>query len=540
MTSMPDTARGAPIRSRSLPAAAESALVLALLLIGWEVLARTALAGSFALAAPTDVLIHLAERGPLFARNVAATLETALKGFIIGNAIAIALALAIVQAPALEKPVFSAALAIYSIPIIALAPILLVLLDRAAAMVALSALGVIFTTLVATTLGLRSADPAALNVVHVLGGGAVSKLARVRCVSALPSLFAGLRIAAPAAVLGATVGEFMGAERGLGVLITGALASLETTRVWAVAVLATLLSGGAYAALGWLGRRLTPWADGMPVTLATDPGAAPGHVSGASQAGGVLRAVAINVAVVFGGWALFIGLAGLNPFFAKGPADVWAFLATDADAARNRALIFGGLAVTVGNAGLGFVAGLAGGTLAAVVFVLRPSLERAIMPVAITLRSIPILATAPLVILMLGRTLTATTVIIAILSFFPTMINVMSGMRLTRRALVEVLKTLGAGRWTILWRAELPSALPAIMASARIAVPASILGAVIIEWLITGVGMGNAILAGVYNADYAVLWAVTAVLTLVSMGAYGLIALAERAVLRRFAPEQLP
>ena len=351
MTSMPDTARGSAIPSRSLPAAAELALVLALLLIGWEVLARTALAGSFALAAPTDVLVHLAERGPLFARNVAATLETALKGFVIGNAIAIALALAIVQAPALERPVFSAALAIYSIPIIALAPILLVLLDRAAAMVALSALGVIFTTLVATTLGLRSADPAALNVVHVLGGGAVSKLARVRCVSALPSLFAGLRIAAPAAVLGATVGEFMGAERGLGVLITGALASFETTRVWAVAVLATLLSGGAYAALGWLGRRLTPWADGMPVTLATDPGAAPGHVSGASQAGGVLRAVAINVAVVFGGWALFIGLAGLNPFFAKGPADVWAFLATDADAARNRALIFGGLAVTCRQCG---------------------------------------------------------------------------------------------------------------------------------------------------------------------------------------------
>ncbi len=94
--------------------------------------------------------------------------------------------------------------------------------------------------------------------------------------------------------------------------------------------------------------------------------------------------------------------------------------------------------------------------------------------------------------------MTATTVIIAILSFLPTMINVMSGMWMTRSALVEVLKTLGASRWTILWRTELLSALPAIMATVRIAVPASILGAVIIEWLVTGVGMGNAILSGVF------------------------------------------
>jgi sulfonate transport system permease protein len=538
MTAGHEVARRSIWRRPTLPSI-ETALVSASLLIAWELLARTVLAGSFALAAPTDVVRHLIEQGPLFSRNVAATLETALKGFLLGNTVAIALAMLIVLLPAVERPVFSAALAVYSVPIIALAPILLVLLDRSDAMVALSSLGVIFTTLVATTFGLRSADPATLNVVHVLGGGTASKLFRVRVMAALPSLFAGLRIAAPAAVLGATVGEFMGAERGLGVLITGALASLETTRVWTVAVLATLLSGGGYAAIGWLGRRLTPWAAGMSVTQATDPTSSLQGASGARRTVRVLLALAINLAVVIGGWALFIGIAGLNPFFAKGPADVWSYLFTEPEASANRALIFGGLAVTMSNAGLGFIAGLTGGTLAAIAFVLRPSLERAVMPVAITLRSIPILATAPLIILLLGRTLTATTVIIGILSFFPTMINVMVGMRLTRVALVEVLLTLNASRWTVLWRAELPSALPAVMASARIAVPASILGAVVIEWLITGVGMGNAILSGVYNADYTVLWAVAAVLTLVSMAAYGLIALAERAVLRRFAPEQL-
>ncbi|MBM9594475.1 ABC transporter permease [Roseitranquillus sediminis] len=518
-----------------LPERAETVAILVAVLVGWEVLARTLLAGSFALAAPTQVAAQLAQNWPLYATNVQVTLWTALKGFAIGNAVAVVAAVLIVQWPALERPVFSAALAIYSLPIIALAPILMVLLDRPDAMVALSALAVIFTTMVAAVLGLRSADPAALEVVHVLGGSGRDKLIRVRLQSALPSLFAGLKIAAPASVLGATVGEFMGAERGLGVLITGALASLETTRVWSVAVLATALSGGGYVLVGWIGAWLTPWVHGLEISQAATRG-------GAGAGPGLLRTgatIAISLVVVFGGWALFIRLAGLNAFFAKGPGDVWAFLFTEPDAAANRALVFGGLLVTLGNAGLGFVAGMAGGTLAAIVFVLRPSVERGVMPIAITLRSIPILATTPLVILLLGRTLAATTVIVAILSFFPTMINMVTAMRLTRRQIVEVLHVMNASRLTILWRAELPSALPALMASARIAVPASILGAVIIEWLVTGVGMGNAILAGVYNADYAVLWAVAAILTLIAMATYGLVSVAERAVLRRYAPEQL-
>ncbi|WP_165354567.1 ABC transporter permease [Tropicimonas sp. IMCC6043] len=536
---LPTAARGAA-RFGGLPGGAETALLLVALVLAWEALARMVLANAFALAAPSQIALQLAESWDLYARNLGATLWTAVQGFVIGNLIAILAAALIVTIPALERPVFSAALAIYALPIIALAPILMVLLDRDAAMVALSALAVIFTTLVAAALGLRSADPAALDMVHVLGGSTWQKLVRVRVPAALPSLFAGLRIAAPAAVLGATVGEFMGAERGLGVLITNALADLETTRVWTVAALATALSTGGYLLIGWVGRRLTPWAGEMEIVQAAERG------GGARRSGGqgqrlarLAGTIGVNLLVVFGGWALFIHLAGLNAFFAKGPVDVWQFLFAVPDAASNRQSVFGGLPTTIGNALLGFLAGMTGGVLVAILFVLRPSVERAAMPVAIALRSIPILATTPLVILLFGRTLAATTMIVAILSFFPTLINLVVAMRLTRRSITDLLRVLNADRWTILWRAELPTALPALMASARIAVPTSILGAVIVEWLITGVGMGNAILSGVYHAEYAILWSVAVVLTLLSMAAYGLISLAERAVLRRFAPEHL-
>ena len=517
----------------------ETAVTLGALLIAWELLARTVLASSFVLAAPSQIVAQLADQWPLYVTNLRVTLWTAIQGFFWGNLIALAAAVLIVQWPPLERPVFSAALAIYSLPIIALAPILLVLLDRANAMVALSALAVIFTTLVATTLGLRSADPSAINVIHVLGGNGWDKLRRVRFHAALPNAFAGLRVAAPAAVLGAAVGEFMGAERGLGVLIVDALSGLDPVRVWTIAALATALSSGGYVLIGWLGRQLTPWVHGMPVTQTSHRSSGSKDDSRARRILRLAGIIALNLAVVFGGWALFIHLANLNVFFAKGPVDVWNFLFTASNAPANRELVFGGLLTTLGNASLGFVAGMLGGTLAAIAFVLRPSIERAVMPIAITLRSIPILATTPLVIMIFGRTLLATTIIVGILSFFPTMINMMVGMRLTRRSIVEVFKVMNASRWTILWRAELPSALPALLASARIAIPSSILGAVIIEWLVTGVGMGNAILAGVYNANYNVLWAVAAVLTLVSMAAYGLVAVIERVVLSYYAPEHL-
>ncbi|MCB1549835.1 MAG: ABC transporter permease subunit, partial [Hyphomicrobiaceae bacterium] len=438
--------------------ALETVVTLGALLIAWELLARTVLAGSFVLAAPTEIVAQLADQWPLYVTNLRVTLWTAIQGFLWGNAIALAAAVLIVQWPPLERPLFSAALAIYSLPIIALAPILLVLLDRASAMVALSALAVIFTTLVATTLGLRSADPSAINVIHVLGGNGWDKLRRVRFHAALPSAFAGLRVAAPAAVLGAAVGEFMGAERGLGVLIVDALSGLDPVRVWTIAALATALSSGGYVLIGWIGRLLTPWVRDMPVTQTHHRSTGRSD----SRAGRILRVagiVVLNLVVVFGGWALFIHLAKLNAFFAKGPLDVWNFLFVAPNAAANRVLVFGGLPTTLGNASLGFVAGMLGGTLAAIAFVLRPSIERAVMPVAITLRSIPILATTPLVILIFGRTLLATTIIVGILSFFPTMINMMVGMRLTRRSIVEVFKVLNASRWTILWRAELPSAL---------------------------------------------------------------------------------
>ena len=108
--------------------------------------------------------------------------------------------------------------------------------------------------------GLRSADRTTLDLIHAYGGNALKKLTKVRIRAALPSLFAALRIAAPAAILGAIIGEYLGADSGLGVAMINSEQALQIERTWAIALVATLLAGVAYGLTALVGRLLTPWA----------------------------------------------------------------------------------------------------------------------------------------------------------------------------------------------------------------------------------------------------------------------------------------
>jgi ABC-type nitrate/sulfonate/bicarbonate transport system permease component len=119
---------------------------------------------------------------------------------------------------------------------------------------------VFFTTLVGALLGLRAADPLSLDVVRAFGGGRWSMLVKVRFRAALPATFAGLRIAAPAALLGAIIGEYLGGESGLGVAMINSQQALDVNRTWGIALVVTLLALIGYVLTEILARRLTPWA----------------------------------------------------------------------------------------------------------------------------------------------------------------------------------------------------------------------------------------------------------------------------------------
>lgn len=197
------------------------------------------------------------------------TVEEAAVGFVYGNVAALLLASLVLLVPLAETVVMQVAVISYCLPIVAIAPVLYIVIgvpepgERSGTAVALAALSVFFTTVVGATLGFRSADQASLDLVTVYGGGRFQQLRRVQLVSALPSVLTSLQIAAPAAFLGAILGEYVGGiEYGVGLALKISQQNIDVGQAWSIGVGCALVAGTAYAAFGLLAKLLTPWSRG--------------------------------------------------------------------------------------------------------------------------------------------------------------------------------------------------------------------------------------------------------------------------------------
>jgi ABC-type nitrate/sulfonate/bicarbonate transport system permease component len=260
----PLTGARAPRQGSGMPAWVGGTIGAILLIAVWEILALTILhKNGSGVPTPTSVVSKFwsdYHKG-LYGRNLKKTLKEAATGYLVANVLAIVLAIAFVQIPVIEKALLRIAIASYCLPIIAIGPILTFVLHGDAPKSALAGLLVFFPTLVGVVVGLRSADRTTLDVIRALGGGSWVQLFKVRLRAALPSTFAALQIAAPSAILGAIVGEYLGRQdTGLGIMMINAQGALETARIWGIALLSTGIAGIAYAATGLIGRLVAPWA----------------------------------------------------------------------------------------------------------------------------------------------------------------------------------------------------------------------------------------------------------------------------------------
>lgn len=498
-------------------------------LAAWELAGRL-LSESYVLAAPSDVLVYLVTDWALMARALGATLGNAAAGFVIGNLAAIALAAVAILWPRSERVVTGLALLVFCLPLVATGPILRVIFGPGnGPQIALAALAVYYTTLIPLLVGLRAAPDTWFDLVRSYGRGRLALLVHVRAMAALPYLFTGLQIAAPAAFLGAMVGEFTGAERGMGVLTIRAIRALDVDMTWGLATVATAVSLLAYAGIGILARRVL--REAPPVILAAPPGAV-------SRGQGWADSV-IVLGGALGAWAGMIWLFDLNPFFAKGPWDVAHALVLAPDAAALRQQIGAALAQTGVFLLPGYAIGLAVGAGMAMLLVLQPSLASTTMPLAIALRSVPIVTTAPLVVLLLGRGAVGTIVLVAVMVFFPTFVACLHGLRQAPGQVMDVLDSFAAGPIARLVRVRIPAMLPAFFAAARMAVPASVLAVTVVEWLATGAGIGSLMALSASLSNYTTLWASVVIVSAVSALGYLLVGRVERRVLAIYAPEQL-
>ncbi|MGO8721926.1 MAG: ABC transporter permease [Acidimicrobiales bacterium] len=221
-------------------------------LVIWEIGALL-LNGKHILPTPPQVIGEMWDDKGFYWPNMLVTLREAAKGYLAGNVVAIVLAVVFIQVPFIERLLMRLAIASYCVPLVAIAPILIVTTSGDTPKAALAALTVLFTTLIATLLGLRSADKSALDLVKSCGGGSWMALRKVRFQAALPSLFAGLRIAAPSALLGAIIGEYLGANAGLGALLLQSQDSFQVTETWALAVFIAAVAGLVFQTMKGMG-----------------------------------------------------------------------------------------------------------------------------------------------------------------------------------------------------------------------------------------------------------------------------------------------
>lgn len=272
----------------------------------------------------------------------------------------------------------------------------------------------------------------------------------------------------------------------------------------------------------------------------------PAAVAVAARAGRFLLTLAVSIALVWGLWVAFLQVFGLSSFFAKSPTDVWHYLfsgtgsgttVSGADAAANRHEIITAMGTTARDAALGYLFGTVVAVGVAMSVVGSRLVERTLMPVAIALRSVPLVAMTPLIALVFGRGLLAVTLIAGIVTFFPTLVNVVAGLRAAPALAVDVVLAYGGRSTAVLRRVALPAALPSLFASARIA---ALLGAVLAEWLATGKGLGALMLNCTTTSRFDTLWASVVVITAVSIAVYAVIGLIEALVLARFGEPARP
>lgn len=248
------------------PAWVGGAIGMAGLIGAWWLLAALGAAGGTVPTPPQVVSTMLADGAALYAPNFVITGSGAVTGFLWGNVLAIAVAVAVVLFPPVEGLATQLAILSYCTPLLALGPIILVVFGGRAPTIFLAAMYCFFTTMVGTLAGLRSADRASLDLVAAYGGGRWQKFRRVQVFAAAPKTFAALKIAAPSAVLGAILGEYLGGvDSGIGVALTAAQTSYNVPRTWGMALAAAAMAGLGYAMVALVARLVTPWVSAQAV-----------------------------------------------------------------------------------------------------------------------------------------------------------------------------------------------------------------------------------------------------------------------------------
>lgn len=233
-------------------------------------------------------------------------------------------------------------------------------------------------------------------------------------------------------------------------------------------------------------------------------------------------APAALLAMLIGGWELLATLGQVEDYLLPAPSEVASALWRDRDLLAPDAWI------TAREVLLGFGLALAVGVTIALLLHLSPVLRRAAYPLVVASQAIPVIVIAPILVIWFGYGITPKLIVIALICFFPVVVNTLDGLEGVDGEQAKMMRTLGASRLDLLRRLELPSALPFLFSGAKIAVAVAVIGAVFGELVGSDAGLGHAIQVGTAQLETARVFAAVLILSVMAIALFGLVALIER------------
>jgi NitT/TauT family transport system permease protein len=214
----------------------------------------------FVAPSPAAVVETLVANLPKLMENLLPTAIEAVSGFLIGNLAAIVLATVFVHQKSLQEAFFPIVVLINTIPVVAKAPILVLLLGNGMEpKIAIAALICFFPTLVNMVRGLESVNPQAMELMRVLSASKAEIFFKLRLQNSLPYLFSALKIAASTAVIGAIVGEWIGSVTGIGALIIQAMYAFDSAMLYATVVVGSTFSVCFFLLISMIERLMVRW-----------------------------------------------------------------------------------------------------------------------------------------------------------------------------------------------------------------------------------------------------------------------------------------
>jgi NitT/TauT family transport system permease protein len=224
-------------------------------------------------------------------------------------------------------------------------------------------------------------------------------------------------------------------------------------------------------------------------------------------------------------WELGVSLLKLPIYILPAPSMITKTLIA------NFSLYVGASLVTLEESLAGLMLGLIAGASTAILLGMWPRLERGVMTLAIFVKSTPLVAIAPLLTIWLGFGMLPKIIITALLTFFPVLVNLLSGLRSTDTAILDTFQSWNANRWEFFLHARAPSALPHLFAALKVSAPLALIGAVVAEWTGASSGLGRTMWLAYTNLNLPFLFAAVFVLAGMGITLYSIVLMIERKVI---------